>query len=158
MRKWAKNCYLVMQDVNHQLFTESVFDEIVLGTDNTDTNKVEQVMERLDLISFRERHPMSLSGGQKQRVAIAGAIFSDKKMLLLDEPTSGLDFRHMEQVAELMQQLKQQGKTLLIVTHDPEFILKTCDNIIRIEDGTIVEQYSLDTAEMGKLFDFFHLY
>lgn len=135
-----------------------MFDEIVLGTGNTDTNKVEQVMERLDLISFRERHPMSLSGGQKQRVAIAGAIFSGKKMLLLDEPTSGLDFRHMEQVAELMQQLKQQGKTLLIVTHDPEFILKTCDDIIRIEDGTIVEQYSLDTAEMGKLFDFFHLY
>lgn len=158
LRKWAKNCYLVMQDVNHQLFTESVFDEIVLGADNADTNKVEQVMERLDLISFRERHPMSLSGGQKQRVAIAGAIFSDKKMLLLDEPTSGLDFRHMEQVAELMQQLKQQGKTLLIVTHDPEFILKTCDNIIRIEDGTIAEQYSLDTAEMGKLLDFFHLY
>lgn len=125
------------------------------GADNADTNKVEQVMERLDLISFRERHPMSLSGGQKQRVAIAGAIFSGKKMILLDEPTSGLDFRHMEQVAELMQQLKQQGKTLLIVTHDPEFILKTCDNIIRIEDGTIVEQYSLDTAEMGKLFDFF---
>ena len=86
LRKWAKNCYLVMQDVNHQLFTESVFDEIVLGADNADTNKVEQVMERLDLISFRERHPMSLSGGQKQRVAIAGAIFSDKKMLLLDEP------------------------------------------------------------------------
>ena len=53
-----------------------------------------------------------------------------------------------------MQQLKQQGKTLLIVTHDPEFILKTCDNIIRIEDGTIAEQYSLDTAEMGKLLDF----
>lgn len=64
----------------------------------------------------------------------------------------------MEQVAELMQQLKQQGKTLLIVTHDPEFILKTCDNIIRIEDGTIAEQYSLDTSKMGKLLDFFHLY
>lgn len=157
LRKWAKNCYLVMQDVNHQLFTESVFDEIVLGVKHTDTNNVEQVMERLDLIPFRERHPMSLSGGQKQRVAIAGAIFSDKKMLLFDEPTSGLDFRHMEQVAELMKQLKQQGKTLLIVTHDPEFILKTCDNIIHIEDGTIVDQYSLETTEIEKLFDFFHL-
>ena len=99
-----------MQDVNHQLFTESVFDEIVLGADNADTNKVEQVMERLDLISFRERHPMSLSGGQKTTGSHSRCYFSDKKMLLLDEPTSGLDFRHMEQVAELMQQLKQQGK------------------------------------------------
>lgn len=158
LRKWAKSCYLVMQDVNHQLFTESVFDEIVLGADNTNANKVEQLMERLDLIQFRERHPMSLSGGQKQRVAIAGAIFSDKEMLLFDEPTSGLDFRHMEQVAALMQQLKQQGKTLLIVTHDPEFILKTCDSIIHIENGSVLDQYNLEAAEIGKLFDFFHLH
>ena len=150
MRKWAKNCYLVMQDVNHQLFTESVFDEIVLGADNADTNKVEQVMERLDLISFRERHPMSLSGGQKQRVAIAGAIFSDKKMLLLDEPTSGLDFRHMEQVAELMQQLKQQGKTLLIVTHDPEFILRCCNYVLHLENGQIQESYSIEDSDGRK--------
>lgn len=100
---------------------------------------------------------MSLSGGQKQRVAIAGAIFSGKKMLLFDEPTSGLDFRHMEQVAELMQQLKKQGKTLLVVTHDPEFILKTCDNIIRVDSGRVTEQYPLDGAGIAKLLDFFEL-
>lgn len=100
---------------------------------------------------------MSLSGGQKQRVAIAGAIFSGKDILLFDEPTSGLDFQHMEQVAGFMQQLKRQGKTLLIVTHDPEFILKTCDSIIHIDNGSLTEQYSLDSAGIAKLLDFFEL-
>ena len=146
-----------MQDVNHQLFTESVLDEVVLGTDSTDMEKAENILNQLDLLPFKERHPMSLSGGQKQRVAIAGAIFSGKDILLFDEPTSGLDFRHMEQVAGLMQQLKRQGKTLLIVTHDPEFILKTCDNIIHIDNGSLTEQYSLDRAGIAKLLDFFEL-
>ena len=157
LRKWAKKCYLVMQDVNHQLFTESVLDEVVLGTDSTDMEKAENILNQLDLLPFKERHPMSLSGGQKQRVAIAGAIFSGKDILLFDEPTSGLDFRHMEQVAGLMQQLKRQGKTLLIVTHDPEFILKTCDNIIHIDNGSLTDQYSLDRAGIAKLLDFFEL-
>lgn len=157
LHKWAKNCYLVMQDVNHQLFTESVLDEVILGTNGAGMEETENILDQLDLLPFKERHPMSLSGGQKQRVAIAGAIFSGKKMLLFDEPTSGLDFRHMEQVAELMQQLKKQGKTLLVVTHDPEFILKTCDNIIRVDSGRVTEQYPLDGVGIVKLLDFFEL-
>lgn len=126
-------------------------------TNSAGIEETENVLDQLDLLPFKESHPMSLSGGQKQRVAIAGAIFSGKKMLLFDEPTSGLDFRHMEQVAELMQQLKKQGKTLLVVTHDPEFILKTCDNIIRVDSGRVTEQYPLDGAGIAKLLDFFEL-
>ena len=151
-------CYLVMQDVNHQLFTESVMDEIGLGMKHVDRKKAEQILSKLDLLQFEERHPMSLSGGQKQRVAIAGAIFAGKEMILLDEPTSGLDYLHMGQVGELVKQLKAEGKTLLIVTHDPEFILKTCDNAVHIENGTIYEQYSLESAGIKKIMDFFEVY
>lgn len=79
----GENCYLIMQDVNHQLFTESVLDEVILGTDGTDIDRAESILNQLDLLAFKERHPMSLSGGQKQRVAIAGAIFSGKDILLL---------------------------------------------------------------------------
>lgn len=64
----------------------------------------------------------------------------------------------MEQVAELMRQLKGQGKTLVIVTHDPEFILKTCDNIIHIDSGSITEQYFLDDVGVAKLLDFFEIH
>ena len=98
-----KICYMVMQDVNHQLFTESVLDEILLSLDNADEEKAtleaEKIMESLRISEFREAHPMSLSGGQKQRVAIASAIASGKQIIVFDEPTSGLDYRHMKEVA-----------------------------------------------------------
>ena len=67
-----KECYMVMQDVNHQLFCETVEDEIRLGMNEAEEAKVPQVLKELDLSELTERHPMSLSGGQKQRVAIAG--------------------------------------------------------------------------------------
>ena len=65
---------------------------------------------------------MSLSGGEKQRVAVATAIASERSVLLFDEPTSGLDYRHMLQVARLFEKLRNHGKTILVVTHDLEFI------------------------------------
>lgn len=157
LKKWMNRCYLVMQDVDHQLFTESVLDEVMLGTDGTDVGAAEEVLTQLGLLSFKERHPMSLSGGQKQRVAIAGAIFAGKEMLLFDEPTSGLDFFHMEQVAALLNQLREKGKTILIVTHDPEFILKSCDFVIQIENGQAVKQYGLNHAGRENLLKFFHI-
>lgn len=90
-----KICYMVMQDVNHQLFTESVLDEILLSLEETNEEiakeKAEQIMESLHISEFSNAHLMSLSGGQKQRVAIASAIASGKEIIVFDEPTSGLD-------------------------------------------------------------------
>ena len=88
-----------MQDVNHQLFTESVLDEVLLGMPEQNEEKAEEILSELDLLSLKERHPMSLSGGQKQRVAIASAVASEKEIILFDEPTSGLDLRHMHEVS-----------------------------------------------------------
>lgn len=73
-----------------------------------------------DAGQFADRHPMSLSGGQKQRVVVAAAMLSDKPLILLDEPTSGLDRENMRQVGLLLQELKEQGKTILVITHDEE--------------------------------------
>lgn len=73
-----------------------------------------------DAGQFADRHPMSLSGGQKQRVIVAAAMLSDKPLILLDEPTSGLDRENMRQVGLLLQELKEQGKTILVITHDEE--------------------------------------
>ena len=92
-------------------------------------------MESLHISEFRNAHPMSLSGGQKQRVAIASAIASDKQVIVFDEPTSGLDYRHMKKVAENLQKLSSLGKTLFIVTHDPELIAECCNYFVFIENG-----------------------
>ena len=137
-----KVCYMVMQDVNHQLFTESVLDEIMLSLDNTDEEKAmleaERIMENLHISEFKEAHPMSLSGGQKQRVAIASALASDKQIIVFDEPTSGLDYRHMKKVAENLRELSSLGKTLFIVTHDPELIAECCNYFVFIENGKVL--------------------
>lgn len=100
-----KTCYLVMQDVNHQLFTESVLDEILLSMEKAMRPKIQkekavQILTSLNLEQYQNAHPMSLSGGQKQRVSISCALASDKQILVYDEPTSGLDYTRMIAVAE----------------------------------------------------------
>ncbi len=93
-------------------------------------HEAESIMESLHISEFRDAHPMSLSGGQKQRVAIASAIASDKQVIVFDEPTSGLDYRHMKKVAENLRELSSLGKTLFIVTHDPELIAECCNYFV----------------------------
>ena len=117
-------------DVNYELFCDSVREEVLFDTDEKDL--CEKVLRELGLQEVAERHPMSLSGGQKQRVAIASAMVSGKELILMDEPTSGLDRFHMEQVGELLEGLKKQGKTVLVITHDEELAAGWCDRIIRL--------------------------
>lgn len=76
-------CYMVMQEVNHQLFTESVLDEVLISMEEANQKRAEEILSRLDLLDFKDRHPMSLSGGQKQRVAIASVIASKRSILFL---------------------------------------------------------------------------
>lgn len=154
-RKRIKCCYQVMQDVNHQLFTESVLDEVLLSMDREDIPVAEEILRSLDLMELKELHPMSLSGGQKQRVAIASALASGREFIVFDEPTSGLDAGHMQQVAECILALKNQGRNVMIVTHDPEFIARCCDYAVRVEHGSISEQYALDRSGRERLREFF---
>jgi len=126
-----------MQDVNHQLFCENVLDEVLLSMRKYDEQKAEEILGRLNLLEQKENHPMSLSGGQKQRVAVAGAIASERDILVFDEPTSGLDLKHMKQVSSLIETLKTGGKTIFIISHDIEFIMKTCDYILHLDSGSV---------------------
>ena len=125
-------CYMVMQDVNHQLFTDSVLEEVMLGMHAPDEAAALDILARMDLTAFRDRHPMSLSGGQKQRTAVCSACLSDREILIFDEPTSGLDFRRMQETAALIRELRKD-KTIFIVTHDMELIAKCCTHILRLE-------------------------
>ena len=144
-KRAARKCgtYLIMQDVNHQLFTESVLEEVLLGMKPQDEKLALEILESLNLKQYADNHPMALSGGQKQRVAIGSGISSGSEIVVFDEPTSGLDYRQMLAVSATLKKLALSGKTLLVITHDPEFILNSCQSVIRMEHGKIVEQYLL---------------
>lgn len=76
-----KACYMVMQEVNHQLFTETIQDEVMISMKEENEKEADKFLDMLDLIKVKDRHPMSLSGGQKQRAAIASAIASGRSVL-----------------------------------------------------------------------------
>ena len=88
-----------------------------------------------------------LSEGMKVKFLLTLALSHHAKLLLLDEPTSGLDLFHMRQVAEVVNRITEQGRTAVVVTHDPEFILRCCNFVIHMEHGEIQESYSLCKPE-----------
>ena len=151
-----KRSYMVMQDVNYQLFAESVEVECTFGIKRLDTALAEQTLAELGLISFRKRHPNTLSGGQKQRLAAATSMACGKELLVFDEPTSGLDYDSMVRLAALIQRLSELGKIIFIVTHDYEFVCRTCTRVLHRDDGRIQDDLSV-TEEllpmMKKIFD-----
>mgnify|MGYP002795419236 FL=1 len=120
-----------MQDVNHQLFSDSVYGECE-QTGKDKKEEIDRLLEDFDLLDMKERHPMSLSGGQKQRLAIVTAILSEKRILVFDEPTSGLDYRHMCEVSAVIKKLAKAGHIVIVVSHDNEFIMSCCDKVLRI--------------------------
>nr|WP_300144043.1 ABC transporter ATP-binding protein [Propionicimonas sp.] len=130
--------YLVMQDVNHQLFAESVAEEITLSAPDADPERVAEILAGLDLADVAERHPMSLSGGQRQRTAIAAAVASGAEVVVFDEPTSGLDRRHMGEVAGRIADLVDDGRLVVVVTHDEELIEACATYLVRLTDGRVV--------------------
>ncbi len=132
LKERRKLCALVMQDVNHQLFADSVWDECELAGQNKTPAEIEHILKRFSLLKYRECHPMALSGGQKQRLAIVAAILSEKKILIFDEPTSGLDYKHMMKVSALFKELGEAGHIILVVSHDNEFINETCNYIYQL--------------------------
>jgi len=90
------------------------------------------------LLDWATHLPSELSGGQKQRVAIARAMASEPKLLLADEPTGAIDTQTSNEVMDLIQKINQEGKTILVITHE-EDIAQMCKRIIRLKDGVIVE-------------------
>lgn len=131
-KELCKASYLVMQDVNYQLFAESVREECTLGLKGIDRKRVDEVLDILGLLPFADRHPNTLSGGQKQRLALAVSMISDRRIIALDEPTSGLDYDNMIRTGKIVKKLAEEGKIIIIVTHDNEFIANCCNRVVRL--------------------------
>ena len=125
--------FLVMQDPNYQLFSDSVVGEMALTASGEIPNSedVQRILSSLELTSVRDRHPLSLSGGQKQRLCIALAALSPAQILFFDEPTSGLDFENMNRVAKMLKELSKK-KAIIVTSHDNEFLNLACTRIISL--------------------------
>ena len=161
LKQMVDQCTLVMQDVNHQLFTDSVTHELAFelrhkGMDETaQQDLIRKTLEEMDLDALSDHHPQAISGGQKQRLTIAAASLSDKPVILFDEPTSGLDYGHMKQCSRLIRKLAEEGRLVFVVSHDLEFLMDCCDDVVLMEKGEITEQYPLDQNTQSRLKQWF---
>ncbi len=165
-----RQSYLVMQDVTSQLFCASVAEEVSLSAAGAGRRRgarqvsasVVGVLEELDLAEYADSHPLALSGGQQQRVSVACARAAGRSIVLFDEPTSGLDLRHMREVADLMRTVakgetaQQEGRLVVVATHDYELICACCGFVVRLEHGRVAQAYSLaDERGRRRLYEFF---
>lgn len=150
---------MVFQDVNYQLFAESVAEEVTFGLSRREVGAtdVAGILSELALKGLDERHPATLSGGQKQRLAVAACVAARKRVLVFDEPTSGLDLDGMRRIARLLRELAGQGRAVLVVTHDLELVACACDRALCVEDGSVrtsvavAERFGLVKELMGVL-------
>ena len=150
--KRIEKSYLVMQNVGYQLFTESVEEELKLGShENLKTIDFDYALKNLNIDSFKESHPLSLSGGQQQRVSIGAGICSGNEILFFDEPTSGMDYFHMMEISKIIKKFSSRDNIIFIISHDLEFLLNTANSVIHIENGTIKDHYDLKENSFKKI-------
>lgn len=144
VKNLRKKAGLVFQFPEYQLFEETVFKDIAFGPKNFGATeqeirpKVEEIMKLLGLdLSYLDKSPFELSGGQKRRVAIAGILAINPDILVLDEPTAGLDPKGAIDTLDLFKKLNKDGKTIVLVTHEMDYVLQYCDKVIVLKDGVI---------------------
>jgi ABC-type cobalt transport system, ATPase component len=140
---------IVFQNPDHQLFSNTVFEEISFALINFGFNK-EEILKRVrsmlklfDLEKYETHSPLLLSGGEKKRVAIASILCYDPKIIVLDEPTIGLDYYQRKTLINIIKNLKKEGKTIITVTHDFDFALEVAERGIILKNGEIIRDGSL---------------
>lgn len=131
-RRRIRASFLVEQGGSNQLFSNRVEREFLIDSPDQSIESIHSTLAELDLLQKRHAHPLSLSGGQKQRLLVGISALSGKRLLLLDEPTSGLDALNMHRVSAVLRSNAQRGQTIVIVTHDVEFIKRTADFVIQL--------------------------
>lgn len=140
----ARDIGLVMQNPDHQLFLDSVEREILFSLENLGYQKeeakerCERTLTSLGLEGFSERSPFTLSGGERKRVALATVLATEPRVLSLDEPTIGQDARQKENLARMLSALNDKGKTVIVVTHDIEFVTENFPRTVTMANGLIV--------------------
>ena len=109
-------------------------------TDATEMqNKIDEVLDKVGMKGFANKMPHQLSGGEQQRVAIARALLNDPEFILADEPTGNLDPQTSVEVLEVLKKINQNGKTVIMATHDYALLMKFPSKTLKCEDGMIFE-------------------
>ena len=140
----ARNVGFVFQNPDHQLFSETVADEIAFALKNFGfepeviEKRVTWALNLLALTQYRKTSPFLLSGGERKRVALASVLAWDPQMLILDEPTIGQDHEQKEKLRQFIMQMQTQKKTVVIVTHDVEFVAECNPRVVLMKEGKIV--------------------
>ena len=140
----ARNVGFVFQNPDHQLFSETVEDEIAFALKNFGfepeviEKRVTWALNLLALTQYRKTSPFLLSGGERKRVALASVLAWDPQMLILDEPTIGQDHEQKEKLRQFIMQMQTQKKTVVIVTHDVEFVAECNPRVVLMKEGKIV--------------------
>ena len=136
---------IVFQDPNDQLFAPTVKEDIAFGPMNLGLSygevekRVEDSLKMVGMENYEDKTPHHLSGGQQKRIAIAGIIAMKPELMILDEPTAGLDPDGVDKVLNIMNQLNEEGMTLIISSHDIDMISKYADKIFVLYNGEIIE-------------------
>ena len=140
----SKDVGLVFQNPDHQLFSETVREELAFSLRNfgydeeTTQRRVTTILETLDLTRYSESSPFILSGGERKRVALAAVLVWNPKHIILDEPTIGQDYQQKDRLRNFIVQLNSQGKTVVVITHDVEFVAECKPRIILLSKGVVI--------------------
>jgi energy-coupling factor transport system ATP-binding protein len=140
----SRNAGFVFQNPDHQLFSETVEEEIAFALKNFgfEAEVIEQriswALNLLGLTQYRKTSPFLLSGGERKRVALASVLAWNPNMLILDEPTIGQDHQQKENLRQFIIQMQAQGKTVVIVTHDVEFVAECNPRVVLMKEGNVV--------------------
>lgn len=146
VKELRKNVGLVFQFAEYQLFEETILKDVAFGPKNFGVSEADAMQIAASALStvgidakLFEKSPLELSGGQKRRVAIAGVLAMQPKVLVLDEPTAGLDPQGAKSMMDLFKKInKEQGITVLVVTHNMEHVLDYCDDVVVLEKGRMI--------------------
>ena len=135
---------IVFQDPDNQLFSASVYQEISFGILNLGVpedeakEQVEQVIDYLEITPFRHKPTHALSGGQKKQVSIADILVMNPDIIILDEPAAALDPKHTTMVNKIVDQLTENGITVMMATHDVNYAMAWADDVFLFKDGKVL--------------------
>lgn len=134
----------VFQNPNQMLFANTVEKELELSLQKFDFSteikkqKITTILEFLDMISFKDSNPRILSRGEKQKIAIATVLIQEPDAIILDEPFSGIDMTQRLVIANYLNELHKQGKLIILITHNLDFVAKYCSRIIGLKNGQLI--------------------
>lgn len=140
----SRDVGLVFQNPDHQLFSETVREELAFSLRNfgygedTIDRRVTSILETLDLSRYADSSPFVLSGGERKRVALAAVLVWNPKHIILDEPTIGQDYQQKDRLRNFILQLNTQGKTVITITHDVEFVAECKPRLILLSKGLVI--------------------